>query len=643
MNKLFRGRLLPALLLLTGANAWSAATVFNIMDYGARNDGSASATEAIRSAIQAAKAVGGGTVLVPAGKYVTGPIQLISNLTLNIDAGATMEFQATPELPFWKGRSEGTDAITHVPLISGAHLENVSITGRGTVITNQADWRKLVPVTDGRGPWADVLRRLNLKEPVPDKDYENAAPFLVHVFIGFTESKNILIDGIHILGAPGWTVHILYSEKVTIRNVDIETVDVPGRDGIDIDSSKDVVISNCFLDTGDDDICLKSGKDVDGRRVNRPTENVTITNCVFHRGHGAVAIGSETSGSIRNVVASNIVCKGTEKGVRIKSARGRGAIMENMRFNNWTMEDVGTAIHVTAFYGVGAPEPVSERTPIFRDIAISNMTIKDSPVVISVEGLAEMPVSGLRISDVIGSGKIGMRAINTVAMELHDVQINAESGPAFLIRDSKDLELDGVSSRKPLAGMPVIRLDHCPGAIIRDSRTFAGAGTFLSAAPGELKTLTLVGNAVGSAQKATEETTTDYWAQITPAAPASASIAGQNGSGKWVATVLTRQGGTNRVTFDFKVDGSKLTGTVATTGIGTIQPGTEREISQGTISGGNIAFVISSNMRGVDQKTIYKGKLGAGEIEFASQQVPPAGTESYMMGPPVLFTATRAK
>lgn len=631
-----------AALFFTGARGWAAVPVYNILDYGARNDGSASATEAIRSAIQAAKTAGGGTVFVPAGKYITGPIQLASNLTLNIDSGATMEFQASYPLPLWKGRSEGTDALTQIPLISGANLENVAITGRGTIITHQAEWRKLLPAGDGRGMWQDVLRRLNLKQTVPAEDYEKAAPFLVHVFVGFTESKNVLIDGIHILGAPGWTVHILYSEKVIIRNVIIETVDTPGRDGIDIDSSKDVIISNCFLDTGDDDICLKSGKDADGRRVNRPTENVTITNCIMHRGHGAVAIGSETSGSIRNVTASNIVCKGTEKGVRIKSARGRGAEMENMRFSNWTMEDVGTAIHVTGYYGPLAPEPVSERTPVFRNIAISNMTIKNSPIVVSVEGLAEMPVSGLRISDIVATGKIGLRAFNTENMELHNVQIDAGAGPAFLIRNSRDLELDGVATRKPLPNMPVVRLDNCPGAIVRNSRAFAGTGTFLSVAPGELKTVALAGNIVSNAQKAGEETTTDYWGLIAPLTPASAGSAAEIGAGKWVASILTRQGGSQDVSFTFQVNGAKLTGTMTTQATG-FTPPAEREMSDGKVTGNEISFVISSSGRGGEQKTAYIGKIGIDEIEFASQQILPAGADRSILGPPVLFTAARVK
>jgi polygalacturonase len=298
---------------------------------------------------------------------------------------------------------------------------------------------------------------------------------------------------------------------VTIRGVIIETFPGANTDGIDIDSSKDIRISDCYLDTGDDAICLKSGKDADGLRVNRPTENVSITNCTVHHGHGVVVLGSETSGGIRNVVASNMVAEGTEKGVRIKSTRGRGGLMENIRFDHWTMEGVAEAINVTNYYTRAPEEPVSERTPIFRNIAVSNMTIRNSPVIINVEGLPEMPVSGLQISNIIASGKTGMKAYNTVGLELHNVQVNPENGPAFLIRDSKDLLLDQVSTKIPKEGAPVIRLDRCPDALVRASRAFNGTGTFLSVGLDELKSIILEGNTLSKAAKPTEEKTADFW------------------------------------------------------------------------------------------------------------------------------------
>jgi len=515
MTRISGCRILPALCFVIGVNAWSAGPLFNVMDYGARNDGSASATAAIKAAIQAAKAAGGGTVYVPAGKYITGPIELVSNLVFEIDPGAVIQFPASREnLTYTKGRMEGTDGITPVPLIGGHDLENVTIRGRGTITADNAQWLALMRQPEGaaaRPIWTDIIRRLNLKQPVPPEDYQKAAPGLRPSFIRTMESKNVLIEGIHIMGSPMWTIQILYSQNVRIRDVTIETFPGGNTDGMDIDSSQDVMISNCYLDTGDDGICLKSGKDADGLRVNRPTANVTITNCTVHHAHGAVVLGSETSGGFHNIVASNIVCQGTQKGVRIKSTRGRGALIENVRFDHWTMDHVDEAINVTNYYTKTPDEPVSERTPVFRNIAISNMTISNSPLMINIEGLPEMPVSGLQISNIIATGKVGLRAYNTNSLELHNVQVNPEVGPAFLIRDSKDLELDQVSTRTPIAGTPVIRLDNCPDAIVRASRAFAGTGTFLQVGMGQLKNLVLEGNTLGKAAKATEETAEDFW------------------------------------------------------------------------------------------------------------------------------------
>lgn len=508
-------RRLPALCLFMSVNAWSAAAVFNVMDYGARNDATASSTAAIRSAIQAAKAAGGGTVYVPAGKYNTGPIELVSNLVFEIDPGAVLHFEASrADLTYGKGRMEGTEGITPAPLIGGHDLENVTIRGRGTLTTDNAEWLALMRQPDvaaARTVWTNIIRTLNLKQPVAAEDYQKAAPALRPSFIRTMESKNVLIEGLHIVGSSMWTIHILYSQNVRIRDVTIETFPGANTDGMDIDSSQDVMISNSYLDTGDDGICLKSGKDADGLRVNRPTANVTITNCTVHHAHGAVVLGSETSGGFHNIVASNIVCQGTQKGVRIKSTRGRGNLIENVRFDHWTMDSVDEAINVTNYYTRGPEEPVSERTPVFRNIAISNMTINKSPLMINVEGLPEMPVSGLQLSNIIATGKVGMRAYNTSSLELHNVQINPEVGPAFLIRDSKDLELDQVSTRKPVAGTPVIRLDRCPDAIVRASRAFEGTGTFLQVGPGELKNTVLESNTLGKAQKATEENPMDFW------------------------------------------------------------------------------------------------------------------------------------
>ena len=526
-------RLAPALLILAAGCAWGAGPFFNIVDYGARPDGSASATEAIRAAILAAKAAGGGTVFVPAGNYTTGPIELVSNLILYIDAGATLRFPAA-RLPFPPGRQQGIEALTPVPLIGGRNLENVTITGRGVLASDNAEWMRMMPREKGSGAdpgsangpnWERLLQLLEVKTPAAEEDYRKAAPELRPSFVRTMDSHNILIEGVRFVGSPMWTIHLLYSDNVVIRDVTIETYPGVHTDGIAVDSSRNVRISGCSIDTGDDGIVIKSGKDADGLRVNRPSEDIIITGCNVRHAHGAVTLGSETSGWIRRVVASNITCEGTQMGVRIKSSRGRAGGVEDVRFDNWTMDDVGQGINVTNYYLMegevrGGEAPVSNRTPVFRNIAISNMTIRRARVAIDIEGLPEMPISGLRIGNVIASGKSGLKAYNTVALQLVDVEVNAASGPAFLVQDSKDLLLDHVSSREPLADAPVIRLDRCPGAIVRASRAFAGTGTFLSVDLGELKKLIFVGNTLTSARRPAAEAKADYWRETEPTTPA---------------------------------------------------------------------------------------------------------------------------
>jgi hypothetical protein len=334
--------------------------------------------------------------------------------------------------------------------------------------------------------------------------------------------RNVLIEGIHIIGSAMWPIHLLYTENAVVDHVVVQTYPGVHTGGIYIDSSRDIRISDCYIDTGDDGIVLKAGKDADGLRVNRPTENISIINCTVHRAHGAVVLGSETAGGIRNVVASNITCDSTQIGIRIKSRRGRGGMVEDVRFSNWTMDHVGQAISVTNYYTMEgeqrtSEEPVTLRTPNFRNIVISEITINHARLAVNIDGLPEMPIEGLHLNDVIASATIGLKASNTLALELHNVQVNADAGPAFLIRNSKELDVDDVSTRKPSTDSPVIRLDNCPGAIVRNCRAFEGTGTFLSAAPGNLKDIVLLGNVLGSAKKQTDEAGGQFWQSIEPA------------------------------------------------------------------------------------------------------------------------------
>jgi polygalacturonase len=525
--------------MMVVAACWPATTaaaggraLFNVRDYGAHDDGSDLATGAFQAAVADAKAAGGGTIYVPPGRYRSGPIELGSNMTLEIDAGATISFPVAA-LPFTRTRYLGIEALAPMPLIGGHDVENVTITGRGTITTGDYEaWRKAYPeayenylklhhgrVSTGgdesasaNGPnWDHLLGMLNAGKPVTDDDYRRAAPELRPSFVCFQNAKNVLVEIIRIVGAPMFVVHVLYSENATVRNLMIETFPGPHANGIVVDSSRFVRIADCYVDTGDDGIVIKAGKDADGLRVNRPSEHVTITNCTVHHAHGAVVIGSETAGSIRNVVASNITAVDTENGVRIKSRRGRGGVVEDVRFDNWTLQNVGTGIVVTSYYVMGGEakttreEPVSARTPVFRDIGISHITIHGAKKVADIDGLPEMPIRGLRVSEVVGSGRSGLTARYTEALELHDVQVNAQTGPAFTVAEASDPEFDGVTTRTPVSDSPVIRLTQSRGTILRDSRAFPGTHTFLSTGLGELKTVTLIGNVLTAAATPTEE------------------------------------------------------------------------------------------------------------------------------------------
>jgi ribosomal protein L24 len=354
--------------------------------------------------------------------------------------------------------------------------------------------------------WERLLLDLEAHKTIPEAQYRAAGEELRPSFVRFMNSKDVLVEGVHFEGSPMWTVHLLYTENVVVRDVVIETYPGVHTDGIVVDSSRFVHLTDDYIDTGDDGIVIKSGKDADGLRVNRPTEDVTITGCTVHHAHGAVTIGSETSGGVRNIVASNITAVDTEAGIRIKSRRGRGGVVSDLRFSNWTMRNVGTAIEVTNFYMMEGETkesrvamPKSANTPGFANIAITGVTIEGAKKLIDVDGLPESPIDGLRISDVIGTGTVGAHLVHASGLELHNVQMNVAQGPAFLMEDCTESELDHVASRRLASDEPVVRLERSEGTIVRDSRTFAGVGSgaLVSVPVGGSSGVRLVGNVAG--------------------------------------------------------------------------------------------------------------------------------------------------
>jgi polygalacturonase len=488
-----RLRLLAVLSFLAVAAFAAPPVVYNAVEHGVVPDGTTKNTAAIAAVIAKIKAAGGGTLYFPPGRYLTGSVHLESNLTLHLEAGATLLYSGDPaDSPLVESRWEGTTAWTHGPLIYANRKENITITGRGTIDGQGQNWwypqRSSDPARVERNrialeAWRKVYARIQQGGEggaVTREDFTVAAGFTRPSLIVPYECKNIVIEGVTITNSPMWLLHTIYSENITVRGVSFVSRG-PNGDGYDIDSCRNVRISDCYFDTGDDCIVIKSGRDADGRRVGRPTELVTITNCVMFQGHGAVVIGSEMSGGIRDITASNIVCRGTDRGIRLKTQRGRGAVVENIRFDNWVIVDAPKeAIHITSNYSRTEPAPKSETTPVMRNIAISNVTVINAARIGEIAGLAEQAIEQIRITDLRGTGKAGLRIDAADDVELHDVRLDAQQGPALAVSNSRRLLVDNLATTTPPAGdAPVMSLIDSTDVTVQGGRLVPGTKVYL--------------------------------------------------------------------------------------------------------------------------------------------------------------------
>ncbi|OLS35549.1 glycoside hydrolase family 28 protein [Bacillus sp. MRMR6] len=472
---------------------------YNVTIYGAKGDGVTDDTEAIVAAIENCEAGGGGTVYIPAGTYVTGPINLRSNMTLYVDAGATVLFKDDfDSYPTVKTRWSGYECYGFSPLIFGDGLQNVTIKGEGCF--------------DGQGEaWWKVNRRLRKGESfttVRTKEItrlnheligllntnlvEWESQFLRPPLLQFIHCEHVKIEGITLKNSPFWNTHLVYCNDVSVHGVTFKNPsNTPNGDGFDIDSCSNVRISNCHFDVGDDCLCLKSGINEDGRRVGRPTENVTVTNCTMQRGHGGVVFGSENSGGIRNVTVSNCVFIGTDRGIRFKTNRARGGYIKNILVNNIYMEDVFCPLTINSFYRHGVDEtdetinsleaiPISEKTPIIEHVQISHVTAKNCrAAAVFIYGLPEMPVKDISIShltiemtndpeeqggepdmvkEAIFMAGEGVFCKYVDGMVLDRVRIETRQGSAVKLENASDVEIESVTMKRVHKNTPIIQL-----------------------------------------------------------------------------------------------------------------------------------------------------------------------------------------
>ena len=399
--------------------------MLNIRDYAVYSKDGSDWTQAFECAIEDMRRQGGGVLTVPVGVYPTGSIRLYDNMTLNVESGARIAFlQDDKAFPLIIGEYQGDVGLVHQSCIYAQDAKNITVTGYGTI--------------DGQGEyWWDKTMAGDLPYPRPH-------------LICFHRCERVVIENVNLINSPVWTVHPLRCRNVICRGLNIcNPYHSPNTDGIDPDGCQDVRISDCTIDVGDDCIAIKSGTELTPEKD--CSERIIITNCHFIRGHGGVVLGSEMSGDIRNVVVSSCVFYETDRGIRLKTRRGRGGTVEGIQLTNLVMEKVMCPFVFNMYYFCGAdgkmkhvwdkaPYPINERTPCLRDVSISGVRARKCTACAGFfYGLAEMPVEGVSMQDVVVEMTDGPVGHPAMMDGCPDMQRNG-----FFLRNAVNVDLRGV-------------------------------------------------------------------------------------------------------------------------------------------------------------------------------------------------------
>lgn len=373
---------------------------FDITRHGARGDGAFDCGPALRAAIEACHAAGGGRVVVPAGRFLTGAVRLRSNVNLHVQEGATIAFRsdAAAYLPLVLTRFEGVELMNYSPFIYAFEEQNVAVTGTGT-LDGQANAQQWWAWRAGQAPSRTRLIQMAADGVAPDKRVFGDGPSRLRPnFIQPYRCQNVLIEGVSIVNSPMWEVHPVLCTNVTVRAVRIDSHG-PNNDGCDPESCRDVLIEKCTFDTGDDCIALKSGRNDDGRRLHTPIENVVIRDCDMRDGHGGVVIGSEISGGARNIFAEKCRMDSPrlDRALRFKNNAARGGVIERIAMRDVTVGQLAEAVVAADFFYEEGRNGAYK--PVLRDVEVRNVTSRKSKHAFLLRGFAESPIANIRVTD----------------------------------------------------------------------------------------------------------------------------------------------------------------------------------------------------------------------------------------------------
>ena len=442
----------------------------NLADFGGVGDGATLNTVAFAKAMAALAKSGGGELTVPPGLWLTGPIQLQSHVNLHLERGALIQFSRDfHQYPLTVINLKGEEEVDSLSPISGENLEDVAITGAGIIDGGGDAWRPLKSDKLSAREWKTLVQSggvLNARGdtwyPSPEvrdggkrvadlrqagslklSDYEPAHQYLRPKMVRLIGCQRILLEGVTFQNPPNWTLNPALCEDVSILDVQVRnSPNAQNSDALDLESCRRAIIRGCTFDVGDDGICLKSGKDAAGRRIGVPTEDVLVENCVVYHAHGGFTIGSEMSGGVRNVWVNNCLFMGTDIGLRFKSTRGRGGVVERIYISHVNMTGIpGDAINFNLYYGGQSPldrgagtgespiPPVTEATPQFKDIHIEDVVCRGADTAIFLQGLPEMPLQNITLKNVSITSQKGVFVTDAEGIQFENVRVDHQTGP----------------------------------------------------------------------------------------------------------------------------------------------------------------------------------------------------------------------